>query len=74
MAGTTCMGGDCVPSGCTTDAQCAGGGTMGTFGGGGGAGSVCATAIGVCVECLTNAQCGDQGYCQPDYTCGGGGG
>jgi hypothetical protein len=61
--GSTCSANDCVP-GCTSDAQCSGGG--------GDQGSFCATDLHVCVECLTNGQCGNQGYCQPDHTCGGG--
>jgi hypothetical protein len=70
MPGTMCLGGDCVRTGCTNDMQCAsGGGQMLDPG----QTRVCALSIGVCVDCLTNAQCGNQGYCQPDHTCGGGG-
>ncbi len=68
--GSTCSGGDCAPS-CTSSAQCAGGGGGGPRGGGGPSG-VCALGLGVCVECVDNSQCGGQGYCQPDHTCGGG--
>jgi Cys-rich repeat protein len=63
--GETCSAGDCRPS-CTSDAQCGGGGRRG------GDQQFCATDLGVCVECVANSQCGDQGYCQPDHTCGGG--
>ena len=65
--GSTCNAGDCVP-GCTTDPQCNTGGGSG----GGDMGSFCAVSLGICVECLANSQCGNQGYCQPDHTCGGG--
>lgn len=34
----------------------------------------CDVAHGVCVECVTNAQCGMGGVCQSDQTCGGMGG
>jgi hypothetical protein len=63
-AGSICSANDCVPS-CTSDTQCGGGG-------GGEQGNFCATDLGQCVECVANSQCGDQGYCQPDHTCGGG--
>jgi len=62
--GSMCLAGDCVRMGCTSNAQC-----MMTNGEGGG---LCATSIRACVECFSNADCGNQGYCQPDYTCGGG--
>jgi hypothetical protein len=67
--GETCSGGDCQPS-CTTDQQCMGG--RGGGGGGGGDPMFCATDLGTCVECVVNSQCGNQGYCQLDHTCGGG--